>query len=260
MDGEGHLTLTAQLGDIMRRKYHLPCASGSFYLNNTDIHVHFPAGAVTKDRPPAGVITCWQHTEQDRSESSFLRGMKKTLKKSQVTYDSIEVLSQQTAWMKLLMLSLLKVSWVTGKENLLFVSFVSDTFQRPPWDLPGLSSVGRSGSEITESGSPSKVGDSPAKGKQACHKESHTSLGDGREGVWQGVAQKIVQVAMIQQQENPPTYVSPFSPTSHYALSLCGGLGSAFSTVSVWMLTTLHSPSPQNLRESLVLQRSFEEE
>uniref|UniRef100_A0A803U097 Lon protease homolog 2, peroxisomal n=1 Tax=Anolis carolinensis TaxID=28377 RepID=A0A803U097_ANOCA len=75
MDGEGQLTLTGQLGDIMKesahlaiswlrsnaKKYHLTNASGSFdLLDNTDIHLHFPAGAVTKDGPSAGVtiVTC----------------------------------------------------------------------------------------------------------------------------------------------------------------------------------------------------------
>ncbi|XP_007533740.1 lon protease homolog 2, peroxisomal isoform X2 [Erinaceus europaeus] len=75
MDGEGQLTLTGQLGDVMKesahlaiswlrsnaKKYHLTTASGSFdLLENTDIHLHFPAGAVTKDGPSAGVtiVTC----------------------------------------------------------------------------------------------------------------------------------------------------------------------------------------------------------
>ncbi|CAO2610744.1 Lon protease homolog 2, peroxisomal [Lemmus lemmus] len=73
MDGEGQLTLTGQLGDVMKesahlaiswlrsnaKKYHL--TNGSFdLLDNTDIHLHFPAGAVTKDGPSAGVtiVTC----------------------------------------------------------------------------------------------------------------------------------------------------------------------------------------------------------
>ncbi|XP_057567606.1 lon protease homolog 2, peroxisomal isoform X2 [Hippopotamus amphibius kiboko] len=75
MDGEGQLTLTGQLGNVMKesahlaiswlrsnaKKYHLTNASGSFdLLENTDIHLHFPAGAVTKDGPSAGVTiaTC----------------------------------------------------------------------------------------------------------------------------------------------------------------------------------------------------------
>ncbi|XP_030437076.1 lon protease homolog 2, peroxisomal isoform X1 [Gopherus evgoodei] len=75
MDGEGQLTLTGQLGDVMKesahlaiswlrsnaKKYQLTNASGSFdLLDNTDIHLHFPAGAVTKDGPSAGVtiVTC----------------------------------------------------------------------------------------------------------------------------------------------------------------------------------------------------------
>ncbi|XP_066099936.1 lon protease homolog 2, peroxisomal [Saccopteryx bilineata] len=75
MDGEGQLTLTGQLGNVMKesahlaiswlrsnaKKYHLTNASGSFdLLDNTDIHLHFPAGAVTKDGPSAGVtmVTC----------------------------------------------------------------------------------------------------------------------------------------------------------------------------------------------------------
>ncbi|XP_038168197.1 lon protease homolog 2, peroxisomal [Arvicola amphibius] len=75
MDGEGQLTLTGQLGEVMKesahlaiswlrsnaKKYHLTNAFGSFdLLDNTDIHLHFPAGAVTKDGPSAGVtiVTC----------------------------------------------------------------------------------------------------------------------------------------------------------------------------------------------------------
>uniref|UniRef100_H3B0F0 Lon peptidase 2, peroxisomal n=1 Tax=Latimeria chalumnae TaxID=7897 RepID=H3B0F0_LATCH len=75
MDGEGQLILTGQLGDVMKesahlaiswlrsnaKKYQLTNASGTFdLLDNTDIHLHFPAGAVTKDGPSAGVtiVTC----------------------------------------------------------------------------------------------------------------------------------------------------------------------------------------------------------
>lgn len=101
MEGDGQLTLTGQLGDVMKEsahlaiswlrtnatKYHLsncglteihavvaaklrnvslriPCFStvvgGPDPLEGTDIHLHFPAGAVTKDGPSAGVtiVTC----------------------------------------------------------------------------------------------------------------------------------------------------------------------------------------------------------
>ncbi|XP_044130571.1 lon protease homolog 2, peroxisomal [Bufo gargarizans] len=75
MDGEGQLTLTGQLGDVMKesahlaiswlrsnaKKFQLTNASGTFdLLDSTDIHLHFPAGAVTKDGPSAGVaiVTC----------------------------------------------------------------------------------------------------------------------------------------------------------------------------------------------------------
>ncbi|XP_066440015.1 lon protease homolog 2, peroxisomal isoform X2 [Eleutherodactylus coqui] len=74
MDGEGQLTLTGQLGDVMKESAHLAISwlrsnakryqlknAGSFdLLDSTDIHLHFPAGAVTKDGPSAGVaiVTC----------------------------------------------------------------------------------------------------------------------------------------------------------------------------------------------------------
>ncbi|XP_072290926.1 lon protease homolog 2, peroxisomal [Eucyclogobius newberryi] len=74
-EGEGHLTLTGQLGDVMKESAHLAIswlrASAKTYqltnvvgasdpLEGTDIHLHFPAGAVTKDGPSAGVtiVTC----------------------------------------------------------------------------------------------------------------------------------------------------------------------------------------------------------
>ncbi|CAM4582161.1 unnamed protein product [Leuciscus chuanchicus] len=73
MEGEGQLTLTGQLGDVMKESAHLAISwlrsnaktyflsSGSADpLESTDIHLHFPAGAVTKDGPSAGVtiVTC----------------------------------------------------------------------------------------------------------------------------------------------------------------------------------------------------------
>ncbi|KAI5623963.1 lon protease-like 2, peroxisomal, partial [Silurus asotus] len=75
MEGEGQLTLTGQLGDVMKESAHLAISwlrsnAKNYHLTNiagcpdplegTDIHLHFPAGAVTKDGPSAGVtiVTC----------------------------------------------------------------------------------------------------------------------------------------------------------------------------------------------------------
>jgi ATP-dependent Lon protease len=66
MPGKGKLTLTGQLGDVMKesvtaalsfvrgRAAALGLDPGNF-LENTDLHVHVPAGAVPKDGPSAGV-------------------------------------------------------------------------------------------------------------------------------------------------------------------------------------------------------------
>jgi ATP-dependent Lon protease len=66
MPGKGKLTLTGQLGDVMKesvtaalsfvrgRAAALGLDAGNF-LENKDLHVHVPAGAVPKDGPSAGV-------------------------------------------------------------------------------------------------------------------------------------------------------------------------------------------------------------
>jgi len=65
MPGRGHITLTGQLGDVMResaqaawsllraRAVGLGIPPASF--SNADVHVHVPAGAVPKDGPSAGI-------------------------------------------------------------------------------------------------------------------------------------------------------------------------------------------------------------
>jgi ATP-dependent Lon protease len=65
MPGKDQLTLTGQLGDVMKESAQIALSYirahadelniDSGKLNNVDIHLHVPAGAIPKDGPSAGV-------------------------------------------------------------------------------------------------------------------------------------------------------------------------------------------------------------
>ena len=65
MPGAGDLTLTGQLGDVMKESAHAALSYArattqkwgipKAIYKNSDIHIHVPAGAIPKDGPSAGV-------------------------------------------------------------------------------------------------------------------------------------------------------------------------------------------------------------
>lgn len=65
MQGKGSMTLTGQLGDVMKESAQAALSYlrsnadrlgiASNFLEKTDLHIHFPAGSIPKDGPSAGV-------------------------------------------------------------------------------------------------------------------------------------------------------------------------------------------------------------
>ena len=65
MPGSGKLTVTGQLGDVMResvdaaysfvRSRAVPLGIADAEFRETDLHLHFPAGSIPKDGPSAGI-------------------------------------------------------------------------------------------------------------------------------------------------------------------------------------------------------------
>lgn len=64
MPGSGQLTLTGQLGDVMKEsaqisrsliRSRLALFASGFAFNETDLHIHVPSGSVPKDGPSAGI-------------------------------------------------------------------------------------------------------------------------------------------------------------------------------------------------------------
>src|SRR2546425_7284201 len=85
MPGKGQITLTGQLGDVMKESAQaawslLRARAGPLGIpldafTQTDVHLHLPAGAVPKDGPSAGIAIATALASRSEEHTSELQSL-----------------------------------------------------------------------------------------------------------------------------------------------------------------------------------------